>query len=81
MFDLISFSILFSMTIFVQVDDDYKEVQLVLVESEMDLPKLDRITCGLSFSGCALTDKIYLVYSFNNLWHEIKHHMRTGHYP
>jgi hypothetical protein len=64
------------MPIFVSTDNGYKEVQLIIVEDEMDLPKMDRKVCGLSFAGCAFGDRIYMTgWSGETLWHEIQHHM------
>ncbi len=74
---------IYKMPIYVIMPWGYKTVFLTIVESESDLPDLDRKICGLSFSGCAVGNSIYM--TGNNgttLWHEIKHQMgEHTHFP
>ncbi len=71
------------MPIYVIVPWGYKQVMLSIVESESDLPDLERKVCGLSFAGCAVGNSIYM--TGNNgtvLWHEIRHQMGDHpHFP
>ena len=71
---------IYKMDIYVQVEWGLKVVKLSIVASESDLPDLDRKICGLSFSGCAVGNNIYM--TGNNgttLWHEIRH--QAGDHP
>ncbi len=71
---------IYKMDIYVQVEWGLKIVKLSIVESEIDLPDLDRKICGLSFSGCAVGNSIYMIgNNGDTLWHEIKHQM--GEHP
>lgn len=71
------FLFMFSMPIFAPAQDGgYDQLQLVIVESEMELPKWERIACGLSFSGCYVAGKIYMTgWNSDTYWHEVRHHI------
>jgi hypothetical protein len=74
---------IYKMPIYVIVPWGYKIVYLTIVESESDLPELDRKICGLSFAGCAVGNNIYMTGNDGTvLWHEIRHQMGDHpHFP
>lgn len=60
------------------IGSDYNEWTLHLVNDETDVEGMDRIACGLSWSGCTVhSNKTIYMIGLDGcvLWHEIYHAM------